>query len=193
MPKKYAVCVAHRDVADPHKMIQVVAEQGWSLTGRMNYLEPVESGANELILGDKIPKKLWGHLPRLMLDGRSILFPVRKEVFEISLSYICDGDLRAIAVNWKGLAAPENLYSELFLPLASGLGANVAALVHSEGDWASNGFQNNRGVLEIRRSLIDWARHEHHLYVRESARDMVRGVNLGDSAEGGWLHATLET
>ena len=193
MPKKYAVCVAHRDAVDPHEMVQVIEGQGWSLTGRMNYLEPVGSGAIEFCLGDKIPKNLWGHLPKLMMDGRSILFPIRNEMFEVYLSYVCDGDLRAIEVNWKSLGAPENLYSELFLPLASGFGACVAALIHSEGDWASDGFHENGGVLEVRASSIKWAGDKHNLYVHKSARNMVRGIILDSTARGEWLHAALET
>ena len=192
MPKKYAVCVAPRDVVDPREMVEVIEARGWQLTGRMHYLEPDEEGLTAAILGNKIPKKLWTELPEVMQEGRSISFLISKSGFEIQLTYICDGDVLAIAANWKSLAAPESVYSDLFLPLASGFGAWVAALIHSEGDWASDGFRSDHGGLEVRRSLISWAENEHQLHVRESARDRVRGVSLGNSAGEGWLQAKLE-
>jgi|GEM_PF-4618051 len=193
MPKKYAVCVALRDDADPRGLVHVIEKRGWQATGRMHYLEPDEQNSSAAILGSKIPKKLWRQFPELMLDERSILFPIKKNGFEINMRYICDRNLRAVEVAWKSLAAPEDLYSDLFLPLASGFGACLAACIQSEGDWASDGFRNDCGALEVRPSSIGWAQDEHQLYVCKTARNMVRGVVLGGAAGDGWLHATLET
>ncbi|MEO1277774.1 MAG: hypothetical protein AAFV77_02325 [Planctomycetota bacterium] len=191
MAKRYAIWIARRECSDAIQMVEDIERLGWKLTGRRQQLLVDQSGKVDGFSGAKIPKKLWGVLPRLMAEGQGVRLSLKRGPFGIGMSYFCVGNLCVVDVNWKSAEAPEDVFYELFLPLATGLQACFAALVFSEADWWPAGFQMHDGVVEVRAEAIDWIHNEHEVYLCESQLEVVRGVRIGSRYNSDWFNATL--